>query len=113
MQDLIQQVHSGRTQKQYVLEDICPYPFDRNIYMPPFPCTFETPKFDKYKGKGDPRDHVQEFFSGYLEVTYEDTYLMCLFPQHLGGSTMQWFSRLPGGIKTFEDLVQKFHSSCA
>lgn len=33
---------------------------------------------------------------------------MHLFPQSLGGTTTQWFSRLPGGIRTFEELVQKF-----
>ena len=78
--------------------------------MPPFPRGFETPKFEKYRGKGDPRDHVREFHTACLEVAYEDTYLMRLFPQSLGGTTTSWFSRLPGGIRTFEELIQKFLS---
>lgn len=78
------------------------------MVMQPFPRGFELPKFDKYKGKGDPRDHVREFYSACLEVAYDETYLICLFPQSLGVTTMQWFSCLPGGIRTFEELAQKF-----
>lgn len=66
------------------------------------------PKFKKYRGKGDPHDHVKEFHSACLEVAYEDTYLMHLFPQILGGTTTSWLSRLLGGIRTFEELIQKF-----
>lgn len=80
VKNLAQQLHSGVKTNQFSLNDICPYPFDRNLYMPPFPCGFETPKFEKYRGKGDPCDHVREFHSACLEVVYEDTYLMCLFP---------------------------------
>lgn len=110
VENLAQQLHSGVKTNQFSLKDICPYPFDRNLYMPPFPRGFETPKFEKYRGKGDPRDHVREFHSACLEVTYEDTYLMRLFPKSLGGTTTSWFSRLPGGIRTFEELIQKFLS---
>lgn len=55
--------------------------------MSPFPPHFETPKFDKYRGKRDPRDHVKEFFTANIEVAHEETYLMHLFPKSLGGST--------------------------
>lgn len=108
IQDLTQQLNSRRAQTRYALEDIFPYAFDRNMIMPPFPHNFETPKFKKYKGKGDARDHVREFYSACLEVAYDKTYLMHLFPQSLCGSAMQWFSLLPDRIGTFEDLVQKF-----
>lgn len=108
IQDLTQQVNSGRSQKQSSLKDICPYPFDRHMIMPPFPCNFKTLKFDKYKGKGDPTDYVREFYTACLEVAYEETYLMHLFPQSLGGSAIQWFSHFPRRIRTFEDLFQKF-----
>lgn len=80
--------------------------------MPPFPRNFEAPKFDKYKGKGDPRDHVQEFYMVFLEVSQDEINLMCLFLQSLGGSAMQWFSRLLGGIKTFDDNSKIYCSSC-
>jgi len=76
--------------------------------MPPFPKHFETPKFDKYKGKGDPRDHLQEFYFACLEVAQEDTYLMRLFPKSLSGQAVEWFTHLPRGIKSFDELADKF-----
>jgi len=97
--------------KQYSFEDICPYPFDRSIHMPPFPKYFETPKFDKYKGKGDPREHLREFYITFLEVYYDDTYLMRLFPRILGGQATEWFAHLLPGIKMFHKLAEKFFQS--
>lgn len=52
--------------------------------MIPFPSNFEVPKFDKYQGKGDPRDHIREFSATCLEVAHNDSYLMQLFPRSLG-----------------------------
>lgn len=43
-----------------------------------------------------------------LEFTHNDTYLMRLFPRSLGGHCMDWFSKLPLGIRSFEELVNKF-----
>jgi len=79
VQTLIQKVddiQTGGKHKHYSFEDICPYPFDHTLYMPPFPKNFETPKFDEYKGKGDPRDHLRDFYLAFLEVLNKDTYLM-------------------------------------
>lgn len=36
---------------------ICSLPFDRSLCMLPFPKDIEVPKYDKYYGNGDPRDH--------------------------------------------------------
>ena len=41
----------------YTFEEICPYPFNSSIQMIPFPNNFEMKKIDKYKGRGDPREH--------------------------------------------------------
>lgn len=62
IQDLQAQVvkmQSRTSTKQYSLEDIYPYKFDKILVMLPFPPNFKIPKFDKYKGKGDPRDHIK------------------------------------------------------
>jgi len=84
-----------------ILDDIYPYPFDGTLYMPPFPKNFETPKFDKYKGKGDPREHLRQFYIACLELSYNDTYLMRLFPRSLGGQATEWFAHLTPIIRTF------------
>lgn len=62
--------------QNYTMNDIYPYPFDKSIPMTPFPPHFVTPKFDKYKGKGDPMAHIIEFFIACIEVAGEKTYLM-------------------------------------
>lgn len=71
-----------------------------------YPLEFETPKFEKYKGKGDPTDHVWEFYIAYEEVSYSYVYLHQLFSKSLSGPTLAWFSILPhGSIKSFPNLI--------
>lgn len=53
--------NKDKSPKQYSLETMCPFPFDKNLYMPPFPSRVEIPKFDKYEGNSDPQDHIREF----------------------------------------------------
>jgi len=111
LENLTQQISdlkTGTNAKNYYLEDIAPYSFAKSLIMKPFPYRFEVPKFDKYKGKGDPRYHIREFNATCLEVAHDETYLMRLFPRSLGSQAMEWFSRLPLGIKTFDELVNKF-----
>ena len=40
------------------VESICALPFDRSLYIVPFPRDMEVPKYDKYAGNGDPHDNV-------------------------------------------------------
>lgn len=98
----------GNEKKNYTMEDLHSYPFDRTLYMSPFSQYFETPKFDKYRGKGDPSDHVKEFFTPCIEVAHEDTYLMCLFLKSLGGTTLEWFSHFPPKIASWGELAEQF-----
>lgn len=76
--------------------------------MPCSPPTFKVSKFDNYKGKGDPKYHIREFLSACIEVVYNDTYLMHLFPHSLIGQSMERFKCLPLGVKSFGELVEKF-----
>lgn len=94
--------------KSYTMEDLCLYPFDRTLYMSPFPLYFETPKFEKYRVKGDPRDHIRQFFTTHMEVADEDTYLMYLFPKILRGQSLEWFSHLFLMITSWRELVEQF-----
>lgn len=71
LQNLQQQVTTMQTsndKKSYTMKDLRPFPFDHTLYMPPFPPHFEMPKFDRYQGKGDPREHIREFFTTCIEV---------------------------------------------
>lgn len=55
LQNLIKEMKGkDKSTRQYSLDTICPFPFDRNLYMPPFPSRTDIPKFDKYDGNSDP-----------------------------------------------------------
>jgi len=43
-----------------------------------------------------------------MEVAYNDSYLMCLFPQSLIGTAIDWFSHLFPSIKKFQEMTHKF-----
>lgn len=75
--------------------------------MVPFPPVFEVPKFHKYKGRVNPMDHVKEFNFMCMEVAYNDSYLMHLFPRSLTGPTMDRLSQLPLRIKTFQEIIDR------
>jgi len=98
----------GQGKKTFSLEHICAYPFDKSLHMTPFPPHFEIPQFDKYKGKGNPEDHLRAFFVACLDVADDDTYLLRLFPRSLVGQALQWFSHLPPRIKSFSELASNF-----
>lgn len=103
-------MQNGTSSMKYSLEDICAYPFDKNLNMIPSPQHYEIPKYNKYDGKSDPQDHIREFCTMSMEFTHDETYLMHLFPRTLSGQSMEWFSRLPSAIKSFEELVNRFIS---
>lgn len=77
-----------KLEKQYSLEHICPFPFDKDVRMIPFPQHVIIPKYNKYTGKSDPQDHMREFCTLSMEFTHEQTYLIRLFPRILGGQVM-------------------------
>ena len=80
--------------------DLCPNPFDKSLYMSPFPKHFEAPRFEKYQGKGNPIDHIKEFCASCIKLSDEPPYLMILLPCSLGGLALEWYSKLPSTIKS-------------
>lgn len=111
MKDALQGLHEGSHSQnnRYKFEELCPYPFNREMLRVPFPPYFELPKFEKYKGKDDQRDHAKDFFMSYQEVAYSDNYLIRLFSQSLGGQALEWFLHLPkGSLTTFVNLSTRF-----
>lgn len=77
IQQQMKNMQLGSNKKAYSIEELYPFPFERNISMSPFPPHFIAPPLPKYKGKGDPIEHIQEFNTSCMEVAYDPTYLMC------------------------------------
>ena len=74
-----------------------------------FPKHFKIPKFDKFRGKGDPIIHIKEFYMHFQDVAYNDVFLMCLFPKSLAGPALEWFYRIPYvTVSTFSQLSEAF-----
>ena len=76
-------IQEGNDPKTFKFETVCHYPFDRAITMTPFPKHFEVPKFDKFRGKGDPITHIKEFYMHCQEVAHSDVFILRLFPKSL------------------------------
>lgn len=60
LQTQIQDMQRG-TVIRYSLQEICLYPFDRNLNMIPFPIGCETPHHDKYNASTDPQIIYENF----------------------------------------------------
>lgn len=88
MKDLIKNLKNGTNKRPYTFEEICPCPYNPSISVAPHPPSFEMHKFEKYKGKGDPRDHIHEFFIVCQEVSYSDVYLRGIFPKSISGEAL-------------------------
>lgn len=88
-------------------KDLCPFPFDKALYMTPFPHGYIIPNFPKYNGKCNPIEYIREFSTMCIDIAYDPTYLMRLFPWSLIGITLEWFSQLPYGIRSWGELSEK------
>ena len=109
MKNALKTIKEGNDPKIFKFESVCPYPFDREITMVPFPKHFEIPKFDKFRGKGDFVNHIKEFYMQFQEVAYNDIFLMHLFSKSLVGPTVEWFYQIPyGTVSTFAQLLEVF-----
>ena len=61
------------------VDSICALPFDRSLYMVPFPRDIEVLTYDKYDQNGDPHDHVCHFYTLSIDFIHEDAYLLSFF----------------------------------
>lgn len=94
MQDKFTQMmkEEDKPTKQYTLDVISPFPFDKDLCMPPCPRGVELPKYDKKIGMYDTQDHLRDFDSLSTDFIHDKTYLMEFFPHGLGGKAMEWLS---------------------
>ena len=79
------------------------------VPSPPYPKDFTLPKFDRYKGSEDPKEHISSYAHQCFRISTNDALLLRTFPQTLGGDALDWYNHLPNhSIHTFEQLAAQF-----
>ena len=58
---------------KFSLENIFPLPFDRSMILTPFPPNMQIPKYNKYFGTSDPKDHLHQFYTLSMEIFHDTT----------------------------------------
>lgn len=81
---MLKELQVSIAKKSFKLKELCPYPFDHTIATTPFPKNFEIHKFDKYKWKGDPHNHVKELSHFERRITMITTSLFCSLESYGG-----------------------------
>lgn len=51
---------------------------------------------------------MREFHIALIDIAFKQTYLMILFPKSLAGQALEWFTHLPIGIRSWDELADKF-----
>nr|XP_027095940.1 uncharacterized protein LOC113715837 [Coffea arabica] len=73
------------------------------------PLGFETPKFSKYDGTGNPKTHLRLFANKLGKSIGDESLPIRLFPESLEGDALNWYSNLkPEEIRTWLDLSTAF-----
>lgn len=67
-------------------EDLCIHP-DLDL-----PEGFKVPKFDTFRGVGNPMAHMRAYYDQLIEVGRDEALLMRLFSRSLCGEALQWFT---------------------
>lgn len=59
-----------------------------------WPNDFELPKFDKFKGKEDPKDHLRMFKHECYLINHIDRLILRIFSMTLSGQALDWYNSL-------------------
>ena len=66
-------------------DQLCNEPIHPSVPYYAWPDNFELPKFDKFKGKEDPKDHLRTFKHECYLINHLDLLMLRIFPMTLGG----------------------------
>ncbi|XP_075100477.1 uncharacterized protein LOC142176487 [Nicotiana tabacum] len=72
-------------QKSVSYADLCMFP---HVHLP---IDFETPKFEKYNGHGDPIAHLKRYCSQLRGAGGKEELLMAYFRESLAGIASEWY----------------------
>ena len=84
-------------------------PYTARIDNFKMPAGYQPPKFQQFKGKGNPKQHVAHFVETCNNAgTYGD-YLVKQFVRSLKGNAFDWYTDLePNSIDSWEQLEHEF-----
>lgn len=84
-----QYLNNNQTYKQ-----LCNELIHHSIPYYTWPTNFELPKFDKLKGKEDPKDHFIIFKHECYLINRIDPLILRIFPMILVGKELYWYNSL-------------------
>ncbi|GKV35504.1 hypothetical protein SLEP1_g43762 [Rubroshorea leprosula] len=103
--DVIQARQGGTSQSSLVYAK----PYTCRIDNLSLPGGYQPPKFQKFNGKGNPRQHVAHFVETYNNAgTYGDL-MVKRFVRSLEDATFEWYTDLPAGlVDSWDQLEREF-----
>ncbi|MQL84504.1 hypothetical protein Taro_017013 [Colocasia esculenta] len=85
-----------------------PYPAHHAAKRLP-PGITKAPKFDKFNGRGSPKEHIAYYINVMGDLAADESYLLKFFGSSLTGLAFEWYSSLPAGsISDWTDMQKKF-----
>ena len=90
-------------------DQLCNEPIHPSVPYYVWPNNFELPKFDKFKGKEDPKDHLRTFKHECYLINHIDPLMLRIFPMYLSGQALDWYNSLgQHSLHTFQQLANLF-----
>ncbi|MQM22128.1 hypothetical protein Taro_055176 [Colocasia esculenta] len=85
-----------------------PYPAHHAVKRLPLGIT-KPPKFDKFNGRGSPKEHIAYYINVMGDLASDESYLLKFFGSSLTGLAFEWYSSLStGSISDWADMQKKF-----
>ncbi|MQM15785.1 hypothetical protein Taro_048736 [Colocasia esculenta] len=85
-----------------------PYPVHHVVKKLPLGIT-KPPKFDKFNGRGSPKEHIAYYINVMGDLTADESYLLKFFGSSLTGLAFEWYSsQQAGSISDWTDMQKMF-----
>ncbi|MQM17659.1 hypothetical protein Taro_050634 [Colocasia esculenta] len=85
-----------------------PYPAYHAVKRLP-PGVTKPSKFDKFNGRGSPKEHIAYYINVMGDLAADESYLLKFFGSSLTSLAFEWYSSLPAGsISDWTDMQKKF-----
>ncbi|MQL77236.1 hypothetical protein Taro_009647, partial [Colocasia esculenta] len=110
VEQMIEMKLAERGDGEHIAFDVyrVPYPAHHAVKRLPSGIT-KPPKFDKFNGRGSPKEHIAYYINVMGDLASDESYLLKFFSSSLTGLAFEWYSSLSAGsISDWADMQKKF-----